>query len=271
MGNFRERLLDKLIKQDINKSSCLARSIYIGITLLIVIAACIVAVVHTVNSVPESEKEMNRFVQLISREYDEFDTTIGEADIKSFKNKIINKVSLSEGELYSGEKFNLDGFLSENLAVNEDFSLTFTDLAVLLNYNWNENIVSAIDYSVKCVNSEVSWSVVLCVNFSKLSEDEKANSKAPSMLYVTFNATVNVDKDWDTTAVVKYSAQVNRLTGEDNEFAVKKVCELLKLNEQKLKEDAIYPFTFCNTQSSVWKTDLAFLKNNCTFKFTKKE
>jgi len=269
MGNFREKLFDKMLNQDMNKRSCLGRGIYIGITLLVVVAACIVAVVNTVNSVPESEKKFSKFLELIEKDFDSFETTIGKTQKDSFREYISSKVSLSEGELYTDDKFNIDGFLSDKLVAHESFKLNFENLAVLLNYHWEGDIVKAISVSANCADSKLNWSVILYVDLTEVFKEKTKSDDEPPKVNISFSAVIDLTKEWNTEAVESYSTQINRLTGEENEFAVDEICELLFFDEERILKDAIYPFTFANEQAEKWGMEVAFYQSECAFEFNK--
>ena len=145
--------------------------------------------------------------------------------------------------------------------------MNFKDLAVLVNLHWKSYVLEIKNVDAKCENKKVRWEALIGCNLDELLEsDSKEEKSSPTMVYVTFVANIDLQKVWNQNAVESYGMQVNRLTGEDNDFASEQICKLLNIDNKKLLEYAIYPFAFAKTQATVWGKRLVFC-NDCAFEF----
>jgi len=266
MGKFSDKILDMFSKQDLNKSSCLKRGIYVLISILTIAIVTIFAVVHTVNQSNENN-DLNKFLQLVSKEYESFTPNVTLKTESDFKEYVLSATQLSDGELYINDKFNMEGFVSNKLLVDNGFRLNFFDLAVLLNYHWQDDVLRVERVDFECSDLKAQWSALICVDLSSIiSELEIKKDTFPNKIYVSFKAKVNLQKTWNMAAVESYDLQVNRLTGEENDLAVSELCRLLEINNKKLLEYAIYPFVFTKSQAQIWGKNFSFY-DDCTFEY----
>ncbi len=266
MGKFSDKILDMLKNQDMNKSSCLKRGIYVLISLITIAIVTIFAVVHTVNQ-SNANNDLQKFFELVNKYYEDFTPNVTKEHEINFKEYVLSSTQLLDGELYTNENFNMEGFLSTNLMVDNGFRLNFFDLAVLLNYHWADDVLSVERVETSYYDLKVEWAVLVCVDLNSLvSGINMTKNSVPSKVYVLFKSKVNLQKTWNEGAVESFDVQVNRLTGEDNDFATRELCSLLKLTNKKLCEYAIYPFAFAKTQAVVWGKNFSFCED-CSFEY----
>ena len=259
MGNFADSVLEKLKNQN-SRGGCVKNAIYILISVIIVASVCIFTMC---NSMPKTDEEMIKFVELINKEYAPFSLNVTEIDKTNFDSKIKNSAVCDSGSLFVNQNLNLDKFLSTETHLVEDLTLTAVDMAVLFQYSlMPDNVFEVYDANISTQGKTIFWSLLLKLDIKREMNSEDVKWGIPDAVSVKFQARVNKNSETGGYEAMGYDIQINRLDGEDNDFVVKKIKEILNIEEKTLVQYAVYPFTFATKQALIWSTNFSLSVEN---------
>ena len=251
MGNFADTVLEKF-KDPTTRGGCVKKAIYILITAAIIVSVCLFTVC---SSMPKTDEDTLRFWELINKTYQPFSPQITQTDKTNLNTKVQTNTSCSSGDLVVGDNLNLNRFLSSDTAIIDGLNLSAKDLAVLLQYSWQtEENVSVYDVSMITDGGIINWSILLKFSF----QDEKTTSNELHEVFLTFQAQIYKNLATGEYELMKYNLVVNRLEGEENDFVVKKIKEMLSIEDKTLIKYATYPFAFADKQALVWNVNFTF-------------
>ncbi len=254
MGKFTDNVLEWLKTKDSRGGNgCIKNGIWITLGILLVATVCIFTVC---SSMPKGDDELVRLLELLDREFTPYSVEITEQDKTEFNTKVQNSAICSRGDLIVNGKLDVDKFLSSDTTIYENLSLTPKDLAILLDYRINENAnVNICSASIEGDRSFLSWTLIFKLNITNKQTTEAEPNLLGKDIYVKFQSTIRKSTDTGQWQVFEYNIVINRLSGEDNEFAVNKLLSLLDISTKTLNEYALYPITFAKKQASIWNVN----------------
>ncbi|MBR4270864.1 MAG: hypothetical protein IKQ31_04270 [Clostridia bacterium] len=266
MGNFTDRVFQWLKTQD-SRDGCVKKGLIAAFSLVLIGVVCILTVCH---SMPKEDEELTRLLDLLNKDYIPYVNEITQQDRAEFDSKIQNNVVCANGELYTNKKLNVDQFLSSDITLNQNLSFTPKDLAILLGYSWQEdNIVDIYSASMYSEDSMINWILIFKLNVNNAFEESNIlTEKLGKDVFIKFSAKVYRNGDIGEWQAFQYNVQVNKLSGANNDFAVKKILEILKIETKTLKAYAVYPFSFCKKQANIWSVNFTFSPIEKIFSFS---
>ncbi|MBQ7977836.1 MAG: hypothetical protein IJ301_04550 [Clostridia bacterium] len=256
------------------KKGCIKNSLII---LFIVIATGVIALFVILGALGGSAGDA-KLNELLNREYSiPFADKITTMQEQETQLKLVQNFVLSDGSniLTNGE-FDFDKFSSDLTRLQSDISLTGYDFAVLANCVLGSlasddfvNIFKLIDFNLQTVESSnttyINYRATLKIDLTSL-KSQRALEKLPDFVYITFDTTLDTKMSLDNM-LVGLNLQINRLTGDDNAYAVEKLMELLGLTQNDINSVAKFPVDYFVEQVKIWQANFSI--ENSMFLLTK--
>ena len=256
-------------KDDLDKRSKRGCLKFALLLILVVVAVVIVTIFIIVDNFDSNDSYDIRLTELLGREFTPFYTTVDENDVSDFNAKITQNVAAINGTpLVVNGVLDVETFISSNVMFRDSLSLDCDDIAVFANDFFavqdaavdglSNNIFKIINLSLELVNDNpdgmqrVQYSAIFQIDLSLFSVVLPIQSSSvPSNMYVTLSATYNLNAQTQN-AVESCSLQINRLSGDDNTYAVEQILNVFELSTNDIPALARAPFEYISRQCATW-------------------
>lgn len=256
------------------KKGCVKKGL---IVLVVIVTTIIIALIIIANTLGGNTEDA-RLKELLNRDYSiSFTDKITETQTQSTKTLLTENLILSNGSsIITNGDIDIDKLFSNDVRIKNSFEMTGYDFAVFANFilsltasNDNKiysNLLKIIDFTMQSVDTSnttlINYRATFKIDLNNLS----SSNELPSNIYVTIDATVDSKLSIDKM-LINHSIQINRLTGDDNTYAVNAIKEMFNFSNDDLVSIAKAPIDLLVERSKIWGASFKIVGSN--FVFTK--
>ena len=253
------------------RKGCLKNSLIAGFILLVVVLVVAMLILNLLNQKSTTDAHLT---ELLNQQYTPFSNYIDDEQMITMRQKIGDAVVMNDGTaVVVNSALDFEKLFSENSHFRADLHLTGHDIGAVLNELFGslsvERYIQVVDLQLDMVSTQrLDYSVIFKVDLSALAGIVSfAVSDFPNEIFVTLNATYNTLAP-SANAIENASLRINRLSGDDNTYAVSQLSRYFKITNDDIYAAAAYPFDLIRQYLSTWNA--SFDISNNMFNFTPK-
>lgn len=238
-----------------NRKGCLKNSLIAGFILLVVVLVVAMLILNLINQKSPIDARLS---ELLNQQYTEFNDYIDDAQMTATRQKIGSAVVMKDGtSVIVNNAIDFDKLFSTYSYFRDELHLSGHDLGAILNDLFLSLSVSqyieVVDLQLDMVSSQqLDYSVIFKLNLNTLNNlFPFAVDNLPNDVYVTLNATYNTLVPGDN-AIESASLRINRLSGDDNTYAVQQLSSYFEVTNDDVFDAAAYPFDLIRQYLSSW-------------------
>ena len=251
-----------------DKKGCLKNSLIAGLILLVVVLVVVMLVLNLLNQKSTTDA---RLTELLNQQYTSFQDYIGDEQTTTMRQKIGSAVVMRDGSsVIVNNAIDFDKLFSTVSYFRDELHLTGYDIGAILNELFGslsvEQYIEVIDLQLDMVSTErLAYSVIFKVNLSALANIFPfAVSDLPDEIFVTLNATYNTLAP-SSSAIESANLRINRLSGDDNTYAVQQLSSYFEITNDDVYAVAAYPFDLIREYLSSWNAIFNISNNMFNF------
>ncbi len=247
------------------KKGCWWRALLIFLMLLLVAVTALL-----VNFLNGRNAGDQRFEELLNQEFDSSGFT---DNVSRWRGDFVESIRTATGNASvcddEGE-IDFDILMGKDSRLNASWSLDKYDLAIycsqrngygLLNATVVEQLrglmtINRIDLII--TGQVIEYTIVYQIAGSGLSS-VYSMTRVPESVYLVANATIDLSQG---EPVKMYNYTINQLTGEDNEYCLKRIFGSVGYTEKVLREFAYTPFAYLEELNELWGSRFALTSNS---------
>ena len=246
------------------RKGCLKNSLIF----MLILVVCVLVIVGVILGGVREDNGDVRLSELLNRTYSApFVDRVNDTQMAVTRSKINSSVRESNGaSVIQNGVVDFDRLLSNEAVYHSVLELNGLDMAVLINdYFTSANIqdcVKAIDFTMQSIDArQIECSATFSINLENLALLLPFSvGDLPSIIYLTVSANF-IPVVQVSEMVQNINFQINRLTGEDNTYALNALLEDLDIEQSELEEAVRYPFELIREQMPLKNLGLDISQN----------
>ena len=238
-------------KEKKERKGCLKNSLIFA---LILVVSVLVILGIVLGALREDNGDA-RLEELLNRTYSTaFVDRVSETQMAATRAKVNSSVRLVNGaSVVQNGVIDFELLLSNDAIFYTALELTGLDMAGLINDYFVsagvEDCVKTIDFTMQTIDTrQIECSATFSINLENLSRQIPfSTSRLPSVIYLTVSANyIPVVQNADMVQNITF--QINRLTGDDNIYALETLLSGFEIEQSELEEVVCYPFKIIREQ-----------------------